>query len=83
MVLDDERTRNGEALRKRGRIRSIQEATIGNLWESQPALRFLFTRMYDSINCNKNKFLKPKDPREFYEILNFHMNIKSSGDYFE
>ncbi len=47
------------------------------------ALRFLFTRIYDSINCNKNKFLKPKDPLEFYKILNFHMNIKSSGDYFE
>ena len=47
------------------------------------ALRFLFTRIYDSINRNKSKFLKPKDPLEFYEILNFHINIKSTEDYFE
>ncbi len=66
-------------------IRKLEEGEIQNfnILLRGATLRFLFTRMYDSINYNKNRFLKPKDPLEFYEILNFHMKIKSLGDYFE
>ena len=38
------------------------------------SLRFLFTRIYDHINSQENKFLNKKNPDEFYKILNFHIN---------
>ena len=66
-------------------IRKLQKEEIKNfnILLRGAALRFLFTRVYDSINYNKSEFLKPKDPLEFYEILNFHVNIKSPEYYFE
>ena len=47
------------------------------------ALRFLFTRIQDSINTKETKFLRKKDPHEFFDILNFHININSERFYFE
>ncbi len=46
------------------------------------ALRFFFTRICDSINNTKNKILIKKDPLEFLEILNFHINKGSKNFYF-
>lgn len=47
------------------------------------ALRFLFTRIYDSINTNESRFIKKKDPIEFFNILNFHVEVNSKDYYFE
>jgi homoserine kinase type II len=43
-------------------------------------LRFLSTRIYDSIFINENKFTKKKDPSEFFNILLFHMK-RTNKDY--
>ena len=66
-------------------IRKLEREEIKNfnILLRGAALRFLFTRIYDSVNCKKSKLLKPKDPLEFYDILNFHINNKSLDDYFE
>ena len=37
-------------------------------------MRILLTRLHDKIFHQKDVFLKPKDPIEFYEILKFHQN---------
>ena len=57
-------------------IRKLEREEIKNfnILLRGAALRFLFTRIYDSVNCKKSKLLKPKDPLEFYDILNFHIN---------
>ena len=39
-------------------------------------MRILLTRLHDKIFHQKDVFLKPKDPIEFYEILKFHQKNK-------
>jgi len=45
------------------------------------ALRYLLTRSYDYLNTPKNAIIKIKDPREYFQKLNFHRNIKSFNQY--
>ena len=45
-------------------------------------MRFLLTRIYDMIHVDGNKFLKKKNPLEFFKILNFHKKINNHLDYF-
>ena len=45
-----------------------------NLLLRGAALRFLFTRINDSIIVSETKFIKKKNPEEFFNILNFHIN---------
>ncbi len=45
------------------------------------ALRYLLTRSYDYLNTPKNALIKVKDPREYFQKLNFHRNIKSFNQY--
>ena len=45
------------------------------------ALRYLLTRSYDFLNTPKNAVIKIKDPKEYFQKLNFHKNIKSFKQY--
>jgi len=45
------------------------------------ALRYLLTRSYDYLNTPKNAVIKIKDPKEYFQKLNFHRNIKSFNQY--
>lgn len=46
------------------------------------ALRFLLTRVFDSLNTVKGAILKVKDPIEYLKRLEFHKNSKNFEDYF-
>ena len=47
------------------------------------SLRFLLTRLYDSINKKKHSFVTLKDPVEYYTILIFHIQSQKGFDYFK
>ena len=46
------------------------------------ALRFLLTRVFDSLNTVKGAIVKIKDPMEYLKRLEFHKNAKTHKDYF-
>ncbi len=46
------------------------------------ALRFLLTRVFDSLNAVEGAIVKIKDPIEYLKRLEFHKNSKSHEDYF-
>jgi homoserine kinase type II len=46
------------------------------------ALRFLLTRVFDTINIVEGAIVKVKDPMEYLVRLEFHKNSKSFEDYF-
>ena len=46
------------------------------------ALRFLLTRVFDSLNTVKGAIVKVKDPLEYLKRLEFHKNSKNYEDYF-
>ena len=46
------------------------------------ALRFLLTRVFDSLNTVKGAIVKVKDPLEYLKRLEFHKNSKGYEDYF-
>ena len=46
------------------------------------ALRFLLTRVFDSLNTVEGAIVKVKDPMEYLKRLEFHKNSKSFEDYF-
>jgi homoserine kinase type II len=45
------------------------------------ALRFLLTRLVDSLDVPKGALVRPKDPREYVRKLRFHQKVKSASDY--
>jgi homoserine kinase type II len=45
------------------------------------AIRFLLTRLYDWLNHPEGAFVKPKDPREYLSILQFHQRVTGPGEY--
>ena len=45
------------------------------------ALRFLLTRLYDWLNHPDGALVKPKDPREYLSILQFHQRVCISNEY--
>ncbi len=45
------------------------------------SLRFLLTRLYDWVNHPEGAFVKPKDPLEYLNKLNFHQSVKNVSDY--
>ena len=45
------------------------------------ALRFLLTRLYDWLNHPDGALVKPKDPREYLSILQFHQRVSTSNEY--
>jgi len=46
------------------------------------ALRFLLTRVFDSLNTVEGALVKVKDPIEYLKKLEFHKNAKDFEDYF-
>ena len=46
------------------------------------ALRFLLTRVFDSLNTVHGATVKVKDPLEYLKRLEFHKNSKNFEDYF-
>ena len=46
------------------------------------ALRFLLTRVFDTLNTVEGAIVKVKDPMEYLKRLEFHKNSKSFEDYF-
>ena len=46
------------------------------------ALRFLLTRVFDSLNTVEGAIVKVKDPIEYLKRLEFHDNVKGYQDYF-
>ena len=46
------------------------------------ALRFLLTRVFDSLNTVEGAIVKVKDPVEYLVRLEFHKNSKNFEDYF-
>ncbi len=45
------------------------------------ALRYLLTRSYDYLNTPKKALIKIKDPKEYFDKLNFHKDLNSFKDY--
>ena len=46
------------------------------------ALRFLLTRVFDTLNTVEGAIVKIKDPVEYLKRLDFHKNAKNYEDYF-
>jgi homoserine kinase type II len=46
------------------------------------ALRFLLTRVFDSLNTVEGAIVQVKDPLEYLKRLEFHKNSKNYEDYF-
>ena len=46
------------------------------------ALRFLLTRVFDSLNTVEGAIVKVKDPIEYLKRLEFHKKAKNHEDYF-
>mgnify|MGYP001443304145 CR=1 FL=1 len=45
------------------------------------AMRYFLTRLYDYTNTPKTALIKIKDPREYYQKLIIHNNLKTYTDY--
>ena len=45
------------------------------------ALRFMLTRLYDSMHTPKDALVRPKDYREYLAKLRFHRSVNSMADY--
>ena len=45
------------------------------------AMRYFLTRLYDYTNTPKTALIKIKDPREYYQKLLIHNNLKTYKDY--
>jgi homoserine kinase type II len=46
------------------------------------AMRYFLTRLYDYTNTPKTALIKIKDPREYYQKIVIHNNLKTYKDYF-
>ena len=66
-------------------VRKLEKIEVNkfNILLRGASLRFLFTRVYDSLNSSEGKFLKKKDPLEFFNILKFHIKVDVTKHYFE
>ena len=62
------------------KISMIEKKSINILCRGA-ALRYLLTRLYDYSNTPKTALIKIKDPREYYQKLVIHNNLKTYKDY--
>ncbi len=60
---------------------SIEEKKSLNILCRGSAMRYFLTRLYDYTNTPKTALIKIKDPREYYQKLVVHNNLKSFKDY--
>jgi len=63
--------------------RKLTEGEIGSLplFARGAALRFLLTRLYDWLNQVPGALVRPKDPLEYWQKLNFHRQVTGAGAY--
>ena len=60
---------------------SIKEKNSLNILCRGAAMRYFLTRLYDYSNTPLTAFIKVKDPREYYQKLIIHNNLKTYKDY--
>ena len=60
---------------------STQEKKSLNILCRGAAIRYFLTRLYDYTNTPKTALIKFKDPREYYQKLVIHNNLKTYKDY--
>ena len=65
-------------------IRKLSEDELNSIkvLSQGAALRFLLTRVFDSLNKVEGAMVKIKDPIEYLMRLEFHKNSKNYEDYF-
>ena len=63
------------------RMLSIKEKNSINILCRGAAMRYLLTRVYDYSNTPKKALIKIKDPREYFQKLLIHNNLKTYKDY--
>ena len=60
---------------------SIKEKNSLNILCRGAAMRYFLTRLYDYTNTPRTALIKIKDPREYYQKLLIHNNLKTYKDY--
>ncbi len=60
---------------------SAKEKKSLNILCRGAAIRYFLTRLYDYTNTPKTALIKIKDPREYYQKLIIHNNLKTYKDY--
>ena len=60
---------------------SAKEKKSLNILCRGAAMRYFLTRLYDYTNTPKTALIKIKDPREYYQKLVVHNNLKTYQDY--
>jgi homoserine kinase type II len=60
---------------------SIKEKNSLNVLCRGAAMRYFLTRLYDYTNTPKTALIKIKDPREYYQKIVVHNNLKTYRDY--
>ena len=65
-------------------IRKLSNSEKGSIkvLSQGAALRFLLTRVFDTLNTVDGAIVKVKDPMEYLKRLEFHKNSKNFEDYF-
>ena len=60
---------------------SLKEKKSLNILCRAAAMRYFLTRLYDYTNTPKTALIKIKDPREYYQKLIVHNDLKKYKDY--
>ena len=60
---------------------TAQEKKSLNILCRGAAMRYFLTRLYDYTNTPKTALIKIKDPREYYQKLVIHNNLRTYKDY--
>jgi len=60
---------------------SVREKKSLNILCRGAAMRYFLTRLYDYTNTPKTALINIKDPREYYQKLIIHNNLKNYKDY--
>ena len=60
---------------------SEKEKSSLNILCRGAAMRYFLTRLYDFTNTPKTALIKIKDPKEYYQKLVIHNNLKTYKDY--
>ena len=61
---------------------SQKEKNALNILCRGAALRYLLTRIYDYFNTPKTALIKIKDPKEYFQKLIIHNNLKNYKEYY-
>ena len=62
---------------------SLKEKKSLNILCQGAAMRYFLTRLYDYANTPKTAIIKIKDPREYYQKIIIHNNLKTYKDYLD